>query len=338
MGWLYYCIAAFYMLQLNISAEAGVVGVNYGLLGNNLPQPNQVIALLKSRNITKTRLFAPNLDVLTALKNSGIEVILGTLDQDLQDLSTNVSHATSWINTNILPYSDTIRFLCISAGNEVIPGDLSPYVFPAMENLKTALESANLGNIQVTTSVSTQILGISYPPSKGEFSEDVSSEMGQITSFLAENKSPLLVNVYPYFAYIDNPNEIQLSYALLNSTEVVVRDGTLEYKCLFDAIVDSVYSALEKAGGEAVEIVVLESGWPSDGDGEIAASVENAEMYNGKMIEHVSGTLGTPKRPGKSIETYVFAVFNENQKPPGTEQNFGLYYPNMTEVYHVEFN
>ncbi|CAL5436463.1 unnamed protein product [Camellia sinensis] len=318
--------------------EAGVVGVNYGLLGNNLPQPNQVIALLKSRNITKTRLFAPNLDVLTALKNSGIEVILGTLDQDLQDLSTNVSHATSWINTNILPYSDTIRFLCISAGNEVIPGDLSPYVFPAMENLKTALESANLGNIQVTTSVSTQILGISYPPSKGEFSVDVISEMGQITSFLAENKSPLLVNVYPYFAYIDNPNEIQLSYALLNSTEVVVRDGTLEYKCLFDAIVDSVYSALEKAGGEAVEIVVLESGWPSDGDGEIAASVENAEMYNGKMIEHVSGTLGTPKRPGKSIETYVFAVFNENQKPPGTEQNFGLYYPNMTEVYHVEFN
>ena len=56
------------------------------------------------------------------------------------------------------------------------------------------------------------------------------------------------------------------------------------------------------------------------------------------MIEHVSGTLGTPKRPGKSIETYVFAVFNENQKPPGTEQNFGLYYPTMTEVYHVEFN
>ncbi|THG23943.1 hypothetical protein TEA_015952 [Camellia sinensis var. sinensis] len=162
--------------------------------------------------------------------------------------------------------------------------------------------------------------------------------MGQIFSFLEENKSPLQVNVYPYFAYIDKPNEIQLSYALLNSNDVVVRDGTLEYKCLFDAIVDSVYSALEKAGGEAVEIVVSESGWPSDGDGEIAASVENAEMYNGKMIEHVSGTLGTPKRPGKSIETYVFAVFNENHKRPGIEQNFGLYYPNMTEVYHVEFN
>ncbi|XP_028125085.1 putative glucan endo-1,3-beta-glucosidase GVI [Camellia sinensis] len=286
------------MIRLN--TEAGVVGVNYGLLGNNLPPPNQVIALLKSRNITKTHLFDPNLDVLTALKNSGIKVILETLDQDLQDLSTNVSHAATWINTNIAPYSDIIRFLCISAGNEVIPGDLSLYVFLAMENLKTALESANLGNIKVTTSVSAQILGISYPLYK--------------------------------------PNEIQLSYALLNSNDVVVRDGTLEYKCLFDAIVDSVYSALEKAGGEAVEIVVSESGWPSDGDGEIAASVENAEMYNGKMIEHVSGTLGTPKRPGKSIETYVFAVFNENHKRPGIEQNFGLYYPNMTEVYHVEFN
>ena len=60
-------------------------------------------------------------------------------------------------------------------------------------------------------------------------------------------------------------------------------------------------------------------------------------MYNNKLIAHVNGESGTPKRPGRSIETYVFAIFNENLKPPGTEQHFGLYYPNMTVVYHVEF-
>ncbi|KAA8522038.1 hypothetical protein F0562_012648 [Nyssa sinensis] len=338
MGWLFYILAASFllMLQLNISAEAGVVGVNYGLLGNNLPPPSKVIALLKFRNITRVRLFAPNDDVLKALEGSGIAVILGTLNEDLLNLGSDVSYAMSWINKNVIPYSETIRFRCISAGNEVIPSDLAIHVLPAMTNLNTALRAVNLGKIPVSTAVSTTILGTSYPPSKGEFAEDVNSTMASITSFLAANKSPLLVNVYPYFAYIYNPQNITPSYALFNSSEVVVRDGRLEYKNLFDAITDAVYSALEKAGGASVKIVISESGWPSNENGDIA-TISNAQLYNNNLVSHVSGESGTPKRPGKSIETYVFAIFNENLKPPGTEQNFGLYYPNMTEVYHVNF-
>ncbi|KAJ7943843.1 Glucan endo-1,3-beta-glucosidase [Quillaja saponaria] len=181
-----------------------------------------------------------------------------------------------------------------------------------MKNLNLALKAAELNYIQVTTAVSTAILGVSYPPSQGKFSDDVSSIMKSITAFLAAHESPLLVNVYPYFSYINNQKDIPLAYALFNSKQVVVKDGQLGYKNIFDAITDAVYSALEIAGGASVEIVVSESGWPSKGN-------------------------GTPKRPGKNIETYVFAIFNENLKPLGTEQNFGLYNPDMTEVYHVEF-
>ncbi|XP_059656827.1 putative glucan endo-1,3-beta-glucosidase GVI isoform X2 [Cornus florida] len=300
MGWLFCRIVVFFLLvlQFNIFTEARLVGLNYGLLGNNLPPPSKVVALLKSRNITRIRLFAPNHTVLRALEGSGIEVILGTLNEDLKNISSDVTYALSWITSNVEPYSDTINFRCISAGNEVIPGDLADFVLPAMKNLHTALAASNLINIPVSTSVPTSVLGTSYPPSKGEFAENVNSIMTSITAFLAAKKSPLLVNVYPYFAYISNPNDIPLFYALFNSTEVVVQDGKLGYKNLFDAITDAVYSALEKAGG----------------------------------------SLGTPKRPGKSIETYVFAIFNENLKPPGTEQNFGLYYPNMTQVYHLNFS
>ncbi|PSR93550.1 Glucan endo-1,3-beta-glucosidase GVI precursor [Actinidia chinensis var. chinensis] len=336
MGWVYFCIAVLCTLLSNELTEAGVVGVNYGMLGNNLPPPTEVVKLLKSRNITRIRLFSPDHDVLTALKGSGIEVIIGTLNQDLENLGTDVSNTIDWINTNVVPYADTIHFRCISAGNEVIPSNLATYVFPAMNNLRTALNAVNLGGIPVSTSVSTIILGNSYPPSQGEFSEDVRSIMGTIASFLAENNSPLLVNVYPYFSYIYNPNDISLSYALFNSTEVVVRDGSLGYRNLFDAIIDAVYSALEKVGFGAVEIVISESGWPSDENGDVA-TIPNAQMYNSKLIGHVSSKSGTPKRPGKGIETYVFAMFNENLKPPGTEQNFGLYYPNMTKVYHLDF-
>lgn len=319
------------------NAEVEAIGVNYGMLGDNLPPPSQVIALLKSRGVTGVRLFHPNLDALRALQGAGIQVILGTLNQDLQGLASNPSFATNWVQTNVIPFSQTVHFSCIATGNEVIPGELAEYVLPAMVNLKAALRSAGLGRIPVSTSVSTKIIGDSFPPSRGKFSPEVSSIMASITAFLAANGSPLLVNVYPYFAYISNPQQISLSYALFTSPEAVLVDGKLEYDNLFDAITDTVYSALEKAGSESVEIVVSESGWPSAGNGDIA-TVENAQTYNNNLIAHVSEECGTPKRPGKRMETYIFAVFNENLKPEGTEQRFGLFFPNMTEVYRVQFN
>ncbi|XWS49543.1 hypothetical protein CRYUN_Cryun12cG0011900 [Craigia yunnanensis] len=327
---------AFCLILFNIFIEAGSVGVNYGMLGNNLPPPSVVIALLKSRGITRVRLFNPNHDALQALEGSGINVILGTLNQDLQNLGSDLSFARSWVQENVIPYSEAVTFRCISTGNEVIPSDLAVHVLPAMRNLKAALVEANLGEIPVSTTVSTAIIGNSYPPSQGEFTKEVSPIMKPITEFLAATKSPLLVNVYPYFAYIYDQQDISLAYAIFNCSEVVVKDGQLGYKNLFDAITDAVYSALEKVGGNSIVIVVSESGWPSKENGEIA-TIANSQMYNNKLIAHVNGESGTPKRPGRSIEAYVFAIFNENLKPPGTEQHFGLYYPNMTEVYHVEF-
>ncbi|GJN13427.1 hypothetical protein PR202_gb00129 [Eleusine coracana subsp. coracana] len=46
---------------------------------------------------------------------------------------------------------------------------------------------------------------------------------------------------------------------------------------------------------------------------------------------------GTPKNR-QALETYVFAMFNENQKPgDATEKHFGLLYPNMSLVYPIRF-
>lgn len=334
------------ILHFYFFSEAGVVvGVNYGMLGNNLPPPYEVVSLLKSKNITKTRLFNPNIEVLKALENTGIELILGTLNQDIQKLSADSSFASNWLQNNVIPFAKTVPFRAISVGNEIIPSEIQNYVLPAMKNLKAALDQAAaaglLANrISVTTAVAMSVLGNSYPPSQGEFSNQAASVMGPIARFLAQNQSPLMINVYPYFAYINNQEYISLAYALFTSRKVVVRDGGLGYQNLFDAMVDAVYSALERVGGgsESVEIIVSESGWPSRGDvGDVAATIENAQTYNNNLIRHVSGGSGTPKRPGKSVETFVFALFNENLKPPGTEQNFGLFYPNMNEVYSVDF-
>ncbi|GKV53471.1 hypothetical protein SLEP1_g59993 [Rubroshorea leprosula] len=60
-------------------------------------------------------------------------------------------------------------------------------------------------------------------------------------------------------------DQISLDYALFTATGTVVFEDQLQYLNLFDALVYAVCSALKKSGGGSVEIVVSETGWPSDG-------------------------------------------------------------------------
>ncbi|BAB86422.1 beta-1,3-glucanase precursor [Oryza sativa Japonica Group] len=329
--------AAIFGLLLCGCSVSGVegIGVNYGMIGNNLPSPDKVIALYRASNITDIRLFHPDTTVLAALRGSGLGVVLGTLNEDLARLATDASFAASWVQSYVQPFAGAVRFRYINAGNEVIPGDEAASVLPAMRNLQSALRAAGLG-VPVTTVVATSVLGSSYPPSQGAFSEAALPTVAPIVSFLASSGTPLLVNVYPYFAYSADPSSVRLDYALLSpSTSAAVTDGGVTYTNMFDAILDAVYAALEKAGGQGLEVVVSETGWPSGGGG-AGASVENAAAYSNNLVRHVG--RGTPRRPGKAVETYIFAMFNENQKPEGVEQNFGLFHPDMSAVYHVDFS
>ncbi|KAA8549797.1 hypothetical protein F0562_001481 [Nyssa sinensis] len=113
--------------------------------------------------------------------------------------------------------------------------------------------------------------------------------------FLVNNRFPLLATIYPYFGYIGDPVNIQLPYALFTAPGVLVEDNSYQYSNLFDAMLDAMYSAVEKGG--------------------------------------------TPKKPGNAIETYLFAMFDENLKPNAeTEKHFGLFYPNKQPKYQVSFN
>ncbi|CAI9100419.1 OLC1v1037419C1 [Oldenlandia corymbosa var. corymbosa] len=308
------------------------IGVCYGMLGNNLPNAANVINLYKQYGIAKMRLFEPNHAALTALRGSGIKVTLGVRNEDTPNIAASVDGAMSWFVENVQPYLSDVNFQYISVANEQIPGDYASYIAPAMRNIQAVLDNHNLNSIKVTTTVATAGLANSYPPSATTFSPDTKGAFFDVLTFLLQKGSPLMVNVYPYFAYAAEPANVRLSYAQFSSEEAVVKDGDLSYNNLFDATIDAFYWAMEKLGFNNVGVVVSESGWPSAGNGE-STTPELALTYNKNYIKHILEGAGTPKRPGIAIEGFIFAMFNENQKPEGVEQNWGLFYPDGRPVY-----
>lgn len=324
-------------LCIHIVATAEAIGVCYGSKGDNLPEPREVVELCKSYGIKRMRIYDPNKAMLDSLRGSNIEVILGMPNTDIEGIA-NFSFAANWVQRNIQAYVPDIKFRYIAVGNEVRPSDsFASYVLPAMRNIYSAIVAANLqDHMNVSTVITTDLLGSSFPPSVGSFRSDAREFIEPIISFLAKNGSPLLANVYPYYIYISNPTSINLEYALFTASRPVIVDGNLEYYNFVKTIIDALYAALEKSGGANVSIVISESGWPS-GTGTNPV-IENAvaETYYQNLIRFLQS--GTPRRPERAIETYLYGMFDENLMSSETAKHFGLFKLDKTPKYRLKFS
>ncbi|KAI3743535.1 hypothetical protein L1987_61245 [Smallanthus sonchifolius] len=318
--------------------DAQSVGVCYGRNGYGLPSERDVVRLYQRNNITRMRIYDPHQPTLEALRGTNIELMIDVPNDRLQSLNDQ-NAANIWVRYNIQRYPN-VRFRYIAVGNNVDPNNGNnryvPFVLRAMQNVHNAVRAAGLGNqIKVSTATYTGLLGSSFPPSIGAFRDNVRGFIEPIIRFLSQNNLPMFANIYPYYA---NPNS-NLPFALFTATQpVVIDNGGRQYFNLFDAMLDAHYAAQARLGGGNVEIVVSESGWPSSGGP--VATIGNAGTYYRNLIAHVRGTSGTPLKPGRSIETYLFEMFDENRKPGiEVERHFGIFTPNQQPKYgQLSFN
>ncbi|KAI3757961.1 hypothetical protein L6452_05506 [Arctium lappa] len=323
---------------LQIFVPVYPIGVNYGTTGDNLPSPKEVAQFLKeSTIIDRIKIFDMNTDIIKAFANTGIYVTVTVPNGDIPSL-TDSNKAGKWVQEKIKPYYPDTKIRYIAVGNEILhwgTPEIIDNLVSAMKTLHGALVKAGIKDIKITTPHSLGILLSSDPPSSGAFrpgwDEGIIKPM---LEFLNETQSGFMVNPYPYFGYSPGND----SFALFRPNKGFVDPETgKEYDNMFDSLMDAIYTAMKKLGFPDVPIVVGETGWPSLGEPWLTwVNVDNAKSYNGAMIKKSNSNVGTPLMPGKNFEIYIFALFNENQKPGSlAERNFGLFRPDLTEVYDI---
>lgn len=345
MVFIVWALMAFLAVGLEDSKALAItgstVGINYGQLGDNLPDPTKVAELLEALKITKVKLYDSNPSILKAFANSEVEIVVGISNGNVAGL-IDTQTALSWVTQNLQPYLSGTKVTGLSVGNEVYTGDdaaLKANLVPAMRSIHTALVSLGLDStIKISTAHSLSVLASSYPPSAGAFDPNIMQLLKEHLDFLGVTGAPFWINAYPFFAYKDNAGKISLDYALFKPNTGMDDPNThLHYDNMLYAMVDAVYTALDAMGYGNLEVRISETGWPSKGDpDEIGASIENAAAYNRNLLQRLLKNQGTPLKPNAALLAYIFALFNENQKiGPTSERNYGLFQPDESKVYSI---
>ncbi|CAN6317331.1 unnamed protein product [Urochloa humidicola] len=330
-----------FCLLVCTSSAQPYIGVNYGEVADNLPPPDATARLLKSTSISKVRLYGVDTGLIRALAGSNISVVVGVANGDIPSLAADPAAASRWVAANVLPFVPATSISAVAVGNEVLEsGDasLAAALLPAMQNLRAAAVAAGgaAAGVRFSTVNTMGVMAQSDPPSTGAFHPDITPQLQGILGFLSRTGAPFMINPYPWFAYQSDPRPETLAFCLFQPNAGRLDAGSkIRYTNMFDAQLDAVKAAMTRAGYGNVDVVVAETGWPTRGDaGEPGATPENARAYVSGLVAHLRSGAGTPLMPGKSVETYLFALYDEDLKPgPASERAFGLYHTDLTAAY-----
>ncbi|KAL8250037.1 hypothetical protein R6Q59_033730 [Mikania micrantha] len=327
---------------------SGKPGVNYGQLGNNLPSAAKSVELIKSLNAARVKIYDTNPQILHALKNTNIQASVMVRNEIITAIAANQTLSDEWVKSNVVPFYPQTKIRYVLVGNEILsqPDNVTWFnLVPAMRRIRKSLMVYKLKKIKVGTPLAMDCLEASFPPSSGMFRSTVTdSILKPLLQFVNRTKSFFFIDVYTYFAWVPDPINIKLGYALLEPNVSSYTDPVtgLLYTNLLDQMLDALYFAMKRAGYPNTRMFIAETGWPNAGDvDQIGANIYNAAVYNRNVVKKFTQKplKGTPLKPGVVLPSFIFALYNENQKSgPGTERHFGLLYPNGTSIYEIDLS
>ncbi|KAL6843306.1 hypothetical protein ACP4OV_027019 [Aristida adscensionis] len=312
------------------SAEA--IGVNWGTQLSHPLAASTVVRLLQDNGFDRVKLFDAEDGILRALRNSGLQVMVGIPNDMLADLAAGGKAAEDWVAKNVSGHvKDGVDIRYVAVGNEpfltTFNGTYLNTTFPAMQNIQAALVKAGLADkVKVTVPLNADVYeSPTEKPSDGDFRADIHGLMLTIVQFLASTGAPFVANVYPFISLYADPN-FPIDYAFFQGSSHPVIDGAVTYTNTFDANHDTLVAALRRNGFPNVSIIVGEVGWPTDGDAN--ANPSYAQQFNQGFLTHVASGRGTPLRPGP-VDAYLFSLIDEDQKsiqPGNFERHWGIFF------------
>nr|AYP70319.1 beta-glucosidase 6 [Actinidia deliciosa] len=342
---------AFFLFSLLAFSNAEIsskIGINYGRLGNNLPSPNNTIELIKNMKAGRVKIYDANPEILTLLSGTKLQVSIMVTNDLISSIASNQALADLWVRENVLVHYPGTMIRYILVGNEVLSYNTSQGqqlwhdLVPAMIQIRKSLRAHNIRNIKVGTPLAMDVLESTFPPSSGTFRSDIIDRvMLPLLHFLDGTRSFFFIDVYPYFPWSQNPTTMSLDFALFSGGLTYIDPvSRLRYTNLLDQMLDSLIFAMAKLGFGNVKLAIAETGWPNAGDiDQPGANIYNAATYNRNLVKKMTAKppLGTPARPGLVIPTFIFSLYDENQKGgQGTERHWGLLHPNGRPVYELD--
>ncbi|XP_058100133.1 glucan endo-1,3-beta-glucosidase 2-like [Magnolia sinica] len=312
---------------------------------SNLPRPDRVVSTLRSLGVTHVRILNPDHDIIRAFSYSGISLLLSISNTYIHAMAANQSQAVQWLYRNVVPFYPRAHITTISVGNDILTSspDLTASLISAIRHVHLALHDLGIRKILVSTTLPFDIITSPFPPSAAEFKKPAAEWiMKPILDFITTTNSSFLINAYPYKLFRSHP-EVPIGYALFQQNPFNFREDPttgVQYRNLFDVMVDAVNSAMAAMDHKGIPVIVTETGWPSDGDvNEPEANKQYASMYNVGLVRHLRSGLGTPMRREGPTETYIFELFDEDMKQgPRSDRHWGVLNRNMTMKYPIPFS
>ncbi|KAL5568929.1 hypothetical protein UlMin_025504 [Ulmus minor] len=326
-----------------------IIGVTYSAGATLSPPPSdRVSSAVNSLTLSSLRLIVPDPIIVRSFLYSNTTILLTVPNVLVAPIASNRSNAVQWLYTFVVPFFPRAKITTISVGNDLLETspELSPFLLPAMRNIHLGLRDLGIRKIAVSTTFSfVNVITSFFPPSAAQFQEPAyGNVISPMLQFLRDTNSSFLINIYPYNVYRMR-SEIPIGFALFQQHPFGFRDDLttgVRYRNLFDMMVDAVICAMAISGHENIPVVVTETGWPSwSGDGsEVDANPVYAELYLKGLVKHLRSGLGTPLRKDGVAETYIFELFDEEEKPEKSNErrHWGILYPNMTKKFRIDFS